>query len=67
MDGSCRSMNAAGHYADIVATRQRLGRRIEPIDAQIAAIARVHGMAVVTRDTEGFADCGIDIVNPWAA
>lgn len=58
---------AAGHYADIVATRQRLGRRIEPVDAQIAAIARVHGMTVVTRDTKDFADCGIDVVNPWAA
>ena len=57
----------AGHFADIVATRKRIGRRIEPVDAQIAAIARAHGMTVVTRDTKDFADCDVDIVNPWVA
>jgi toxin FitB len=58
---------AAGHFADIAATRKRLGRRIGPVDAQIAAIARAHGMTIVTRDVKDFQDCGIDIVNPWAA
>src|SRR5436309_5479396 len=37
---------AAGHYADILATRRSVGRRIGPIDAQIAAIARANRMAV---------------------
>jgi toxin FitB len=56
---------AAGHYADIAATRQQAGRRIEPVDAQIAAIARANGMALVTRNVRDFRDCGIDVVNPW--
>jgi predicted nucleic acid-binding protein len=58
---------AAGHYADIAATRERLGRPIQPVDAQIAGIARAHGMTVVTRDVGDFAGCGIDVVNPWAS
>jgi len=57
---------AAEHYADIVGTRKRLGRRIEPIDAQIAAIARAHGMGLATRNVTHFADCSVDIVNPWS-
>jgi predicted nucleic acid-binding protein len=58
---------AAGHYADIAATRERLGRPIQPVDAQIAGIARAHGMTVVTRDVGDFAGCGINVVNPWAS
>jgi len=57
---------AAGHYADIAATRERLGRPIQPVDAQIAGIARAHGMAVVTRDIGDFVECGIDVINPWS-
>lgn len=57
---------AAGHYADIAATRKQAGRRIEPVDAQIAAITRAHAMAVVTRDVGDFRDCGIDVINPWS-
>jgi predicted nucleic acid-binding protein len=56
---------AAGHYADIYATCEGLGRRITPIDAQIAAVARANGMAVVTRNIKDFEDCGIDLIDPW--
>lgn len=55
---------AAIHYADIAATRRFMGRRIEVVDAQIAAIARAHNMAVVTRDVKGFVDCGLEVVTP---
>jgi predicted nucleic acid-binding protein len=55
---------AAAHYADIYATRESLGRRIAPIDAQIAAVARANGMAVVTRNIKDFEDCGIDLIDP---
>ena len=58
---------AAGHYAEIAATRKRLGRRIQPVDAQIAAITRANSMAVVTRDVSDFADCGIEVIDPWTA
>jgi predicted nucleic acid-binding protein len=31
----------------------------------IAAIARVEGAAVVTRDIGGFDGCGVAVINPW--
>jgi predicted nucleic acid-binding protein len=33
----------------------------------IAATARVHNLTLVTRNVAGFADTGVDVVNPWAA
>lgn len=41
------------------------GRPIGQSDAQIAAIARSHGYSLATRNVADFADCGIQIVNPW--
>jgi toxin FitB len=57
--------DAAREFAKILATRRELGRPISQSDAQIAAIARSHGAAVATRNTEDFEDCGIRILNPW--
>jgi predicted nucleic acid-binding protein len=31
----------------------------------IAAIARTHTLAVVTRDMSGFTNCGIELIDPW--
>jgi predicted nucleic acid-binding protein len=56
---------AAGAYAAIAAERRRIGRPINVLDAQIAAIARVHGAVVATRNVSDFTDCGIDVVDPW--
>lgn len=56
---------AATHYAEIVAARTRAGRPISSFDAQIAAIARVHGAQVATRNVADFTDCGIDLIDPW--
>lgn len=36
-------------------------------DALIAATALVHGMTVVTRNTDGFATTGVPLINPWFA
>ncbi|MSP50284.1 MAG: type II toxin-antitoxin system VapC family toxin [Alphaproteobacteria bacterium] len=58
---------AADHYASIRAARKRLGRPVSPQDVQIAAIARLHGAAVATRNVTDFTDCGIDLINPWTA
>jgi toxin FitB len=55
----------AEHYADISAVRQRLGRRMGELDAQIAAIARSRSYKVATRDVRGFEACGIELINPW--
>ena len=57
--------DAAQHYAEIRAHRERIGRPISEMDGMIAAIARVNGAAVATRDAGGFADCGIQAINPW--
>jgi toxin FitB len=56
---------AADHYADIVVSRRRQGRPIDSVDAMIAAITRAAGAQLATRDVNGFADCGLTIINPW--
>ena len=56
---------AAEHYAHIFARRRRLGRRIDVLDAQIAAVTRAHGMRLATRNVKHFEDCDIHLINPW--
>lgn len=57
---------AAGiRYGELVAERERANHRISAFDAQIAAIARVHGAQVATRNTRDFAGAGVSLVNPW--
>ena len=57
--------DAAPVYAEIRAARRIIGRSIKELDCMIAAIARVHGAAVATRDLYGFENCGVEVVNPW--
>ena len=56
---------AAHRYADIVTGRQQLGRPIGVADAQIAAICRTIGATLATRNTDDFADTGIELIDPW--
>lgn len=56
---------AAVAYADLFARRRAGGRPAATLDLMIAAIARSHNAGVVTRDTSGFVDCDVDVVNPW--
>lgn len=58
---------AAAAFAAIAAARRAIGRPILHADCQIAAIARAHDATVATRNTADFADCGIDLINPWNA
>jgi hypothetical protein len=58
---------AAEGYADMYARRRRAGRPVATADLMIAAIARVHGASVVTRNITDFDTCGVPIVNPWTA
>ena len=58
---------AASHYAQLVAGRRAAGAPIEAFDALIAATARVVGAAVATRDVDGFRDCDLTVIDPWAA
>jgi toxin FitB len=56
---------AAMAYADVV-VRAKARRYTLPVaDGQIAAIAKVHGFAVATRDVKPFVAAGVDVVNPW--
>ena len=59
------NLPAARQYAQILATRQKIGRPIREMDAQIAAIACVHSATLVTRDVSDFAGCNLTVVNPW--
>jgi predicted nucleic acid-binding protein len=56
---------AAIAYSRLAAARRRIGRPISHSDAQIASIAFCHGAALATRNTKDFADCGLDVSNPW--
>lgn len=56
---------AAAHYADIVVHRERVGRPISTVDAQIAATCRSHGAMLATRNVDDFTGTGIAIVDPW--
>jgi hypothetical protein len=57
--------DAADEYADIGAARKSSGSPISQLDAMIAAIARLHGSKLATRNVSDFDDCGIDLINPW--
>ena len=55
----------ADHHADILVTRERIGRPISMADAQIAAICRFQGALCATRNTKDFVHTGVDLVDPW--
>ncbi len=57
---------AAMSYADLLATLERIGRRVASFDAQIAAVARVHSATVATRNTKDFELSGVSLVDRWA-
>jgi predicted nucleic acid-binding protein len=52
-------------YGPIVAARERAGRPIAIVDAQIAAICAVHDAVLATRSIRDFLDAGIELVDPW--
>jgi hypothetical protein len=57
---------AAVEYADIVSSRERQGLPISIPDAQIAAICRLHGADIATRNVKDFAETGVRVIDPWA-
>lgn len=58
---------AARAFSRIAAGRFRTGNPIATADGQIAAIACCRGALVATRDGDGFANCGVEVLNPWMA
>jgi toxin FitB len=60
-------VEAALAYGVIVGPKLRSPQPIETLDYQIAAIARVHGATLATRNVRHFQDCGIELIDPWTA
>ena len=59
--------NAADAYAEIAAARKSAGKPISQFDAMIAGVARSRGAFLATRNTRDFADCGVEVIDPWQA
>ena len=58
---------AAGEFARIVAARRRIGRPIEALDAQHAAVALSTGFSLATLNTKDFEGIeGLKLVDPGA-
>jgi predicted nucleic acid-binding protein len=58
--------HASHIFAAIASARRKTGQPIGQFDCQIAAIARSHSAAIATRDLRDFADCGVELIDPWA-
>lgn len=56
---------AAKTFAEMASRTTAIGRPLPLADALIAAIARVHGFAVATRDVGPFAAAGLRVIDPW--
>ena len=56
---------AAVAYAEVFAARRKAGRPAGTADLMLAAIARVRGASVVTRNVADFKGVGLTIINPW--
>ena len=56
---------AARAFSQIASARRRQSKPILESDAQIAAITRVHGATLATRNPFVFEGCGVRLVNPW--
>lgn len=58
--------DTARAYGEIRGHRRELGRPMSAFDGQIAAIARTRGFAMATRNIRDFADCGLELINPFS-
>lgn len=64
-----RILPVTEHVADwwgrLDGRRQLSGRPLGTADGMIAATAMAHGLTLVTRNVNDFAELGLDILNPW--
>lgn len=56
---------AALAYGEIMGTAVRQGRAMSAPDGMIAAIARINGGRLATRNLTDFETTGLDLVSPW--
>ena len=59
-------LRAARQYGHILSQRRKIGRPIREFDAQIAAIANVHGAILATQNVNDFDACGLTVIDPWS-
>ncbi len=56
-----------GHeWARLVVKLRRRGRKMSLFDSMIAATARTHGLAIVTRNVRDFEPAGVEVLNPFS-
>ena len=58
-------LEAARHYAVVLARQERAGRNPGTADTQIAAIALARRMKLATRNVKHFAGLGLELIDPW--
>jgi predicted nucleic acid-binding protein len=56
---------AATAYGEIMGAASRQGRSMSAPDGMIAAIARVNGGRLATRNIADFQATGLDLISPW--
>jgi predicted nucleic acid-binding protein len=56
---------AALAYGEIMGTAKQLGLGMSVPDGMIAAITRVNGGRLATRDLKDFQPTGIELISPW--
>jgi predicted nucleic acid-binding protein len=57
----------ADAWGSVVASREAAGRPIGAMDAFVAALAGVHDLTLITRNTSDFEGSVESMVNPWNA
>lgn len=64
---NCPAFDAAAALAwgELMGAGDAAGRQLPVIDAQIAAIALVNGLRVVTRNVRDFAPMRVETIDPW--
>jgi predicted nucleic acid-binding protein len=58
--------DAALAYGEVMGRAVREGRPMSAQDGMIAAISRVNGGRLATRNLKDFSGTGLELINPWA-
>src|SRR5215468_10127248 len=58
---------AAGHAADLMAARKKVGRPVELRDTMIAGIVLASNATLATRNKMHFDDLPVSVIDPWQA
>lgn len=60
-------VSVASMWGRLTGQREKGGTPLPVVDGLLAATARVHELAVVTRNAKHFEDLGVTIIDPWTA